>query len=264
MLRVAPIAWPVALLAASACWQPMSRVDYVVPQPPTQTTASAAMLSAHFSRDAQRDHAPADAIVVVFDRELDATSLVARAFMVVRSDGSRVRAESAVLAPASEADENRSVTLWGDFGEPGGVVPTDVVVIDRIRDEAGGPLLGAAAKVSAYEEGPRLVAVDGRPADAGTCGGAAQIVRTYWSDEIHDVGDDDLAHIDVELADGRTVHPGAFDDTLANGTDTSDDNVLELCVAPDAAARVLRVPGGSFTGPAGRRTGPISATVEPS
>ena len=78
-----------------------------------------------------------------FDRELDASSLVGRAFMVVLGDGSRVRADAAVFGPASEADENRTVTLWGEFGAPEGPAPTDVVVIDRIWDEAGGPLLGA-------------------------------------------------------------------------------------------------------------------------
>lgn len=258
-MRVAPV-----LLLAGCVWrQPQGHLDYAIPVLPASSTGGATIVSAHFSRDGARDHVPADTIVVVFDREIDATSLVGGAFMIVLSDGSRLRAEQAVLAPASESDENRTVTLTGDFGEPGGRVPTDVVVIDRIWDEAGGPLLGAAGKVSAYEEGPRIVAVRGAIASSASCPGASQVVRTFWSDEILDVAADDLAQIDIELADGRTVHPLGFDDTRTDGSDTSDDNVLDFCVGEDAAARVVRVAAGSFRGPAGGRTGPILATVDP-
>jgi hypothetical protein len=251
-----------AWLLPCACWQPTGRIDYVVPQPSRAPPPVAGILSAHFSRDAQRDHTAADAIVVVFDRELDASSLVGRAFMVVLSDGSRVRADAAVLAPASEADENRTVMLWGEFGAPEGPTPTDVVVIDRIWDEAGGPLLGASGKVSAYADGPRLVAVHGLGApQSGACGGAGQVVRTYWSDEVDDVGDDDLPRIDVELADGRTVHPTGFDDTVENGTDVGDDNVLDLCLAEAIEPRVLRIDAGVFAGPAGPRSATGLATI---
>jgi hypothetical protein len=251
-------------LLVGCVWRyPQGHLDYAVPSPPPPPTNGASIISAHFSRDAARDQVAADEIVVVFDRELDAASLVGGAFMVVLSDGSRVRAQSAVLAPASEDDENRTVTLSGDFGEPGVRTPTDVVVIDRIWDEGGGPLLGAAAKVTAYEQGPRIVAVRGAAPSERSCVGARQVVRTFWSDEILDVSPDDLAQIDVELADGRTVHPLRFDDTRTGGTDTADDNVLELCIAEDAAARVLRVAPGSFRGPAGGRTGRVLATVDP-
>lgn len=252
-----------AWLLPCGCWQPTGRIDYVVPQPSRAPPPVAGILSAHFSRDAQRDRSGSDAIVVVFDRELDASSLVGRAFMVVLGDGSRVRADAAVLGPASEADENRTVTLWGEFGAPEGPAPTDVVVIDRIWDEAGGPLLGASGKVAAYADGPRLVAVHGRGAPTpGTCAEAAQVVRTYWSDDVDDVGDDDLPRIDVELADGRTVHPASFDDTAANGTDVADDNVLDLCLAEAVEARVLRIDAGVFAGPAGQRTAMGLATIE--
>jgi hypothetical protein len=256
-------ALPLLLLAGCAWRQPQGHLDYRVSVPTPPAASGASIVSAHFSRDGARDRVPADTIVVVFDREIDAASLVPGAFMVVLSDGSRLRASQAVLAPANEDDENRTVTLTGDFGEPGGRVPTDVVVIDRIWDESGGPLLGAAGKVSAYEEGPRIVAVRGAAPSARSCAGASQVVRMFWSDEIHDVAPDDLAQIDIELADGRTVHPRDFDDTRVNGTDTSDDNVLELCIGEDAAARVIRVAAGSFRGPAGGRTGPVLATVDP-
>ena len=103
----------------------------------------------------------------------------------------------------------------------------------------------------------------GAQAGAGACGGSAQIIRTYWSDDVLDVGDDDLALIEVELADGRSVHPTGFDDTLGNGTDTSDDNVLELCMSETVEARSVRIVAGSFAGPAGWRTGPIRGAVSP-
>ncbi len=245
------------------CWRGAATgIDYVVPQPSETATTGAVMLSAQFSYDAARDHAPEDAIVVVFDRPLDAASLTAGAFMVVLSDGGRLRATGATLAPASEADENRTVTLFGEFGGPGGPQPTDVVVIDRIFDEQGGPLLGASAKVTEHGAGPRVVAVVALPSSSA-CGGASQVVRTYWSDTVLDVDDADLARVELVLADGSTVHPRALDDVRTNGTDVLDDNVIDLCVAEAAQARTLRVPAGAFMGPAGGRSEAALARIAP-
>ncbi|MFO0635427.1 MAG: hypothetical protein U0168_21495 [Nannocystaceae bacterium] len=187
--------------------------------------------------------------MVVFDRELDATSLVAHAFMVVLADGSRVRARAAVLAPASEDDENRTVTLWGDFGDAIERPPTDVVVIDRVWDEQGGPLLGSASKVEPLGQGPRpvlaLVGANGCPAGELT-------VRSYWTDELHGVDALDLGAVEIELADGARIHPNGFGDVRDNGSDTVDDNVLDLCLAASAIPRRVRWDPGVFRGAAGQ------------
>ncbi|MBX7080895.1 MAG: hypothetical protein K1X88_16980 [Nannocystaceae bacterium] len=235
------------LLPLLACWREAPRIDYVEPVRAELAVPPSRMIAAHASRDDRRSPTADDAIVVVFDRELDATSLVAHAFMVVLADGSRVRARAAVLAPASEDDENRTVTLWGDFGDAIERPPTDVVVIDRVWDEQGGPLLGSATKVEPLGQGPRPVL-----AVLGTHGCAAVGVRSYWTDELHGVEALDLGAVEIELADGARVHPDGFADVSDNGSDTVDDNVLDLCLAAGAIPRRVRWDPGVFRGASGQ------------
>jgi hypothetical protein len=251
------------LLAIAGCHRapPRGRVEYVVPRRETLPLVVPGILSAHFSRDDERTPADADAIVLVFDRELDAASLTGRAFMVVMGDGSRVRAREAVLAPASEDDENRTVTLWGDFGDPQHRPPTDAVIIEPVWDEAGGSLLGAATKVDAFTQGPRVIAALAVPPLPTRCQGAASAVRLYWSDELRGVDADDLGRIELLLADGGTKAPVALDDDAASGTDAVDDNVLDLCVGERSEVRELRVAAGAFTDPSGHPNGVVRVSV---
>ncbi len=233
-----------------ACYREQPRIDYVAPTPSQDALPPSRIVAARFAHDDVGASSPADAVVVVFDRELDAASLVGRAFMVVMSDGSRVRAQQAVLAPASESDENRTVTLWGEFGDPFERPPTDVVVIERLWDEQGGPLLGSSGHVDVITEGPRPLLVMPGGHD---CPEAQQSLRSYWTDTLLDVDDGDLEAVEVELADGQRVHPAGFGDVAVNGSDTVDDNVLDLCLRERTLARRVHWRAGSFRAPAGAR-----------
>lgn len=255
----------IALFAAAGCWRPTGQLDYVAPRIDPPKTGGATILSAQFSRDMAVDHTSADAIVLVFDREIDPVSLAGRAFMIVLSDGARMRASAASLGPANERDENRTVTLWGELGTPGGPEPVEVVIIERIWDEEGGGLLGASAKVTPHGTPPRLVAVHPHVAtadDDNACRG--QRIRTYWSDlvtpRITDLG----AALQVELADGRAVPPTELDDVLDNGSDTVDDNVVDVCLDAALVPRVVRIAAGSFVTPAGVACSASAASVESS
>jgi hypothetical protein len=252
----------VALGMLTACWRPTGQLDYVEPRIDPPKTGGATILSAQFSRDAAVDGTETDAIVLVFDREIDPASLAGRAFMIVLSDGARMRAPSATLGPASERDENRTVTLHGELGTPGGPEPVEVVVIERIWDEDGGGLLGAAAKVTPHGTAPRLVAVHPLPGATQGTGCRGPRVRTYWSDLVTPLIADLGQALQVELADGSAVAPSQLDDVVVNGSDTSDDNVVDLCLEGAIAPRIVRIAAGSFVTPAGAECEASAAMIE--
>lgn len=250
------------LTTAGACiGRTGGRVEYVAPRREPPPLVVPGILSAHFSRDDERTPASADAIVLVFDRELDAASLTARAFMVVMRDGSRVRAREAVLAPASEDDENRTVTLWGDFGDPQHRPPTDAVIIEPVWDEDGGSLLGAATKIDAFDEGPRVIAALAMGPSPTRCPESGHVVRLYWSDELRGIATDDLARIELVFADGTVAPPAGLDDDASTGTDSVDDNVLDLCAGRAAEPRELRIAAAAFTDPSGHPNAAVRVAV---
>jgi hypothetical protein len=167
-------------LVGGCIWRaPTQRhVDMVVPRPEAGVAPAASILAARVSRDASRTPAATDAIVLVFDRDVDAVSLVPQAFLVVEADGTRVFASEAVLAPASESDENRTVTLYGDFGDPKENPATDVVVVSTIYAEDGTPLLGAAAKIEPWDLGARAVVAESITPGPMRSPDARQVLRT--------------------------------------------------------------------------------------
>lgn len=255
----------VALLfgPSGACtWRPPPprHVEMVVPRTGDALAPAASIVTARFSRDESRTPAAGDAIVVVFDREVDAVSLVPQAFLVVEADGTRVLASEAVLAPASESDENRSVTLWGDFGDPKQNPPTDVIVIGTIYAEDGAPLTGASAKVERWDLGTRAVSAETLAPNPSRCPAARQVLRTYWSDEIRGVEADDLARVEIAMGQGAARAPVGFDDHAGDG-DAIDDNVLDLCVDVDAPMLELRIPAGTFLDVAGHPSATVSLPV---
>jgi hypothetical protein len=257
----------VALGAAStlvgACmWRaPTQRhVDMVVPRPDTGVAPAASILAARFSRDDSRTPAAADAIVLVFDRDVDAVSLVPQAFLIVEDDGTRVFALQAVLAPASESDENRSVTLYGDFGDPKENPATDVIVVGPVYAEDGTPLLGASAKIEPWDIGTRAVVAESIPPGPLRCPDARQVLRTYWSDEIRGVDPADLARVQIGLGQGPARAPVGFDDH-AGESDPSDDNVLDLCVDVDVPIVELRIAPGTFVDATGQPSAAVALPV---
>lgn len=256
------------------------------PQPEAQDAAPAgpALLSAQISRYGDEDdpasgeettwppQEPAnDRLVLVFSVELDALSVDPRSFGVLRSDGVRVSPRRAFLAPADEGDENRSLTLLGEFGGPERA-PVTVHVLGPVFAENGEALRGLDAKIAGPEQADRPILVERLGSDEGRCPGATRLLRVHWSDGLAGVADDDRSRVTLELGSGERRHPVAFDDqahlevAAANPnaetpTDAEaaavppqlpspgaeDDNVLDLCLDFDDAVRTLDFAAGVFT-----------------
>lgn len=198
----------------------------------------------------------ADELVLVFSHEVDPLTVAPGVFGVLRADGRRVAPIEAVLGPANESDENRSVILRGAFGGPG-KTPVAVHVLGRLFAESGESLRGLDAEVRPVEAGPRPLLVEQLEAGEGRCPEAAQVLRTHWSVALTEVGADDLAGVELRLEDGNTLAPTDFDDQAQRAGESpcepfaaclgpADDNVLDLCVGSEARVVELRVAAGLF------------------
>lgn len=202
-----------------------------------------------------------DGIAVVFSQDVDPASLRPGVFLVLLADGGRAIAEEAVLAPASEADENRTVWVLGDFGDPRRRPPTDVVVIAPLHTESGASLEGLLSPVLAFEDGGHIVHAQ---AQRTPCASGDPRVRTYWTDSLRDVAPEDLQAITIELVSGRTVPPSGFEDHADGGAfvaESRDDNVLDLCVRGQERVIGVRVSADTFTDVPGHRSAATRATV---
>ncbi|MBV1858145.1 MAG: hypothetical protein KUG77_07005, partial [Nannocystaceae bacterium] len=103
-----------AFTTAACVGRPTASIQFSPPPrvpPPSEARARATILSAHFAVDDAPSFGGLDGIAVVFSEDVDAASLRPGVFLVLLADGGRTLAKEAVLAPASEADENRTVWL---------------------------------------------------------------------------------------------------------------------------------------------------------
>ncbi|PRP93305.1 hypothetical protein ENSA5_43270 [Enhygromyxa salina] len=251
-----------------------ARGHYQTPERPAAPEPAPLLVSAHLSRFGvepapmsetgaarmvEGSEASEDRLVLVFAHELDPTTIDPRALAILRADGRRVRPTRAFLAPADEGDENRSLTLTGNFGSEG-ATPVAVHVIGRLYAETGEDLQGLDADISGPSEPDRPVVVEQLEPGPRRCPDARGVVRSYWTDTLTGVGDDDLAGIELRLADGRTLAPSGFDDQAqregegegeALDAGRADDNVLDLCVDADVAVVHVRFAAGLFADPGG-------------
>ncbi|MCA9711924.1 MAG: hypothetical protein KDK70_39170, partial [Myxococcales bacterium] len=92
--------------------------------------------------------------------------------------------------------------------------------------------------------------------------GSAQLLRTYWSDELRGVEPDDLARVRVRVGDGEPSSPQRFDDHDAAHGEAGQDNVLDLCLAEAAPARTIWVEAGAFVDAAGHASAAIERAVD--
>lgn len=201
-------------------------------------------------------------MLLVLDVELDAAALQPRAFVVSRATAGPTYPERAILAPASEDDENRSVLLVGELGEAGpGREPTHVAIVGPLWSEDGRSLEGLAATIEPFANAPRVVAFQVLPPAPGRCEGVAQALRTYWTDELRGVEPDDRSRVRVRLANGGEVSPVRFDDHQTDHDEAGQDNVLDLCVDDPAPLVGLRVDPGAFRDAAGHGSAAITAEL---
>jgi hypothetical protein len=263
-----------AIVLTSACLVPATyskRGQYEHPEPEPAPVVTAMLLSAHVSRFGlepvplaetttprmvENSEAQEDRIVLLFARELDPMTIDARSFGVLRADGHRVRPTRVFLAPADEGDENRSLTLTGNFGSAA-APPVAIHVLGALHAETGEALTGLDANITGPEQPDRPLSVERLTSTPGRCPAARQVVRTYWTDTLTHVGDGDLAGIELRLADGRMLAPTGFDDQAWREGEGEgeceppclgpvDDNVLDLCVDADVAVVHVRFAAGLF------------------
>jgi hypothetical protein len=259
-------AWVLALVAA--CSVASTRPSQAPPSepPPAPPVVAAppapAILSAHVARLDDLELGGKDGVVVVFDTEVDAAALQARAFVVTYLDGEPVTAERAILAPASEDDENRTVLLVGELAAVG-AEPSHVVVVEPLWAEDGRSLEGLSAPVVPFAAGPRAVAAEVLASGPGRCEGAARMVRTYWSDELRGVEAEDLARVRVSTGEGEgaAANPVRFDDHAIEHGESGEDNVLDLCLVDAALPRRVWIDAGTFRGPAGHESAAVDVVV---
>ncbi len=213
--------------------------------------------SAHVSRT---EPAGAEELLLVFSSEVDPATLDARAFVIIQRDGGLVIPSRALLDPADEGDENRSVTLVGGFGLPDENPPVAVRVIGSLYGEDGSSMAGLDAQVRSYAEADELIAVEIVAPEEHRCAGAQQVVRTYWTDNLRGVEPEDLERVRATFADGTDAAPAGFDDhaDLGGEQPAPDDNVLDLCFARDAPVSAVTVQAGAFTDPGGHPTAETS------
>lgn len=260
----------VLVLGLVAC-RPAPAAPRAEPPPPVEApatpepgvpTAAAAILSAHFARADDPGLDGLDGLMVVFDVELDAAAMQPRAFVVSRANAGPVWPQRAIFAPASEDDENRSVLLVGEFGEAtDDGQPTHVAVNGPLFAEDGRSLAGLGAAVLAYGVSPRIVAAQSLPVAEGRCEGAAQLLRTYWTDELRGVEPEDLRRVRMQGDDGESVHPVRFDDHRPDHAEAGQDNVLDLCIAESSPIRRVWVEAGAFRDVAGHPSAAIELRV---
>ncbi len=187
-------------------------------------------------------------VYVVLSVEVDPATLDPEFFVVALDDGRRRRPARVRLISGSESDENRTFSLA--IARPEGatqVHPLAVTITGPVFAEAGESLAELAAEIDVIERPARLVLALREAGQPGSCAGAAQAVRTFWSVPIAGGDAPDLAAISVTLDNGSIVHPQALDDhRLGVGALQEDDNVVEFCVAEQSPARRIAVPGSLF------------------
>lgn len=245
-----------------------SPADASAPPPPGAASPgvrppAASIVSANLARVDDPELGGLDGLLVIFDTELDATAMRPRAFVVSRAETGPVWPKRALLAPASEDDENRSVLLVGEFGDATPEhQPTHVAVSGSLFAEDGSSVTGLGAAVMPFATPPRVVAFEVLASGPGRCEGAAQLLRTYWSAELRGVGPDDLERVRVHVGEAESAHPLRFDDHAAAYDESGQDNVLDLCMAEAEPLRQVWVEAGSFRDPAGHDSAAVELRID--
>lgn len=252
-----------SIACVSARVAPRSSARTTRVAPPADRGPTPTILSADFSRVDDPELGGLDGILLVFSVEVDAAALDPRAFVVSRANAGPVRPRRALLSPASEDDENRSVMLVGEFGDTSeDHQPTHVAVTGPLFAEDGTRLTGLGATVVPFGGPPRIVAAAILAAGPGRCEGATRLLRTYWSDELRGVEPEDRERIRMQAEDGTSTHPSSFDDHEADHAEAGQDNVLDLCLAQTTWIDRIWVEAGVFRDVSGHGSAAVELQID--
>lgn len=185
-----------------------------------------------------------DGMPVNFKFPIDGSSLSATDFEVIDSLGSSHTPLCAVLAPANENGENRTVLLIGEFGNANSSPPVEVRIIEDLFTSNSLPGESACAEVMnlnglsttnvvPLSEGPSIFFAQKIEGAISDCGSGTQTIQVAWNGGVTPFisGDteSDLFQYYVGYSDSSGIlipHvPIAIADTLDN------DNYHQLCFA---------------------------------
>lgn len=163
-------------LALPGCATASRAEPLMIPAPAASWRADAErqapILSAHWALADAPPFGGRDGIPLVFAEEVDPMTLDPAAFVVRRSDGSMVVPDLALLAPANEHDENRTVLLLGAFAEPGSCsAPPARDRADEAQELSSAEIEPSQGDVSRREKAP--AAAEKPVPDEGETQGAA-------------------------------------------------------------------------------------------
>jgi hypothetical protein len=213
-----------------------------VAAPPSAATSPPRIASARLVDVSAPELGGRDGILVVFTEEVDPATLVPSMLLVVSKAGHRMPPDRALLSPA-RLGQTRTVLLVGDFTREGRE-PSDVIVVGRLYTTGGRSLRGVSQGVEPPETPRRVVIAQRLPGDGTRCGGAKQIVRTYWSAPLEPGAPIDREAVRVWLRDGTALVPSGFDTASLDERSGRGSNVLDVCLDADSAAHRLRMGAG--------------------
>ena len=221
----------------------------------------ASILSAYHGLDAlplrarvlcQQNIVGEDGMPVIFSVQIDGDSISPAAFAVETSSGDIVTPVCAVLRPATEPLERRTVLLAGPFGSAESP-PLAVEVVGELRDVTGNSLSGLRTEViTPLESGPSVVLAERfRPDNAGLQGECpaetAQAIMLTWEGGVTGPEGAALAEpqrtgISIQLENGESINP------VELGDDDPDNHVI-ACVTETSPAVSVSVAAGLFHDP---------------
>ena len=202
-----------------------------------------------------------DGMPVVFSQSLDAATLQPADFRVVTRSGAEKVPDCALLEPADDPGESRTVLLIGQFGDWPDNPPTIVRIVDDLLSASGAVNFnGTKVSVASLDAGPYIVVAQTVPVGewpTNTRGtlcpfGTLQVIRVTWAGGVRrpdrsEVGDAErlLYRVTVRREDGSSnaIAPFALAD-LGDG----DNNHL-LCMDTADAATAVSFPAGHLVDP---------------
>lgn len=133
-----------------------------------------------------------DGMPVNFKYMIDGSTLDASDFEVIDALGNTYTPLCAVLAPANENGENRTVLLIGEFGDAGTNPPAEVRIIDELLTLANTEEHSACSKVInlngqstqnvvPLSEGPQLFFAQRIEGSIAECSSSTQVIQVAWN-----------------------------------------------------------------------------------
>lgn len=278
----------VGLCGCSSLWQPAQSIPPNREQADTTPAAGGLgqgkLLSAFFGLDNRlpvlagwrvcEGAGGKDGMPVIFDREIDVTTLQAGDFRVKTRGGVAGTMTCVTMMPAADPGELRTVLLVGEFGSAASDPPETVEVVGHVlsRDRSV-DYVGARVAVTALAAGPVMVLAEwvdvatvraGKGSWArgsGCAAGTKQVVRVVWSGGVRLRDGDELGDLErrlykVQLEGGKVVAPMALGDL-----DDGDNNHL-LCLDTEEKAVRVTFPAGVLVDP-NRDVNPATTVVLP-